>query len=150
MRADAVYVDSSVLVSFCLRDPVIRERVDSFLKGIPLWITSAISEVEIQSGIAFQFSNDPENQFRAEQNLNRLLFEFQILHSSADVLREARSMVRRYRLTPGLRTLDAIHLASASLWQREARDEGMELVFLTADRRQASSFTAEGFRGFLL
>jgi hypothetical protein len=69
-----------------------------------------------------------------------------ILQITFSVLVQARTLVRRHRSGIGLRTLDALHVASCA----EVRAQGVAIEYITADKRQHVAFTSEGFSGILL
>lgn len=60
----------------------------------------------------------------------------------------ARTLVRRHRAGIGLRTLDALHLATSIEIQAQLGAGTVE--YITADRRQHTAFMAEGFAGAFL
>ncbi len=64
------------------------------------------------------------------------------------VIGQARTLVRRHRSGIGLRTLDALHVASAA--EIQALLGAGTIEYITADRRQHLAFTAEGFAGSLI
>jgi predicted nucleic acid-binding protein len=141
-----VYLDSSVLVAIALGDPrgvkalaIVRTR-DS--------CTSAISSVECQAGLSFQYVAAPRGLPTAEQALDAILDRMLILQITLSVLVQARTLVRRHRSGIGLRTLDAIHVASCA--EVRAQIGAAAIEYITADRRQHVAFTSEGFSGILL
>jgi hypothetical protein len=51
----------------------------------------------------------------------------------------------------GLRSADAIHLATANEFKEAVGlDDDIRLEYLTSDRKQHQAFTAEGFEGLFL
>lgn len=141
-----VYLDSSVLVSIALRDKrgsqalAILGRRDAY--------TSALSQVECQSGLSFQYAGAPSGLPVAEKALNAVLARAQIIQITPAILAQARTLVRRHRAGLGLRTLDAVHLASCVEIRAQLGAGAVE--YITSDQRQHSAFTAEGFSGTLL
>lgn len=59
-----------------------------------------------------------------------------------EVISEARRLIEKYPL----RTLDALHLATAHRLRRVGSQTGAEWAFVTGDRRQESAARAEGWR----
>ena len=141
-----LYIDSSVLVSVTLGDQ--RGLQALAILGSRDAYTSELSAVECQSALSLSYSEAPGGLPAAEQVLNALLGRMQVIQLTSAVLRHARTLVRRYRSGIGLRTLDALHVASCSEVQAQLATDTIE--YLTADRRQHSAFTSEGFSGTLL
>jgi predicted nucleic acid-binding protein len=141
-----VYLDSSVLVAVALGDP--RGAQALAILGSRDACTSALAPVECQAGLSFQFATASGGLPAAEQALDVVFDRMWIIQLTPGVLVQARTLVRRHRSGIGLRTLDAIHVASCG----EVRTEvGVHAIdYITADRRQHVAFTAEGFRGSLL
>ena len=143
---DLLYLDSSVVVSMALGDQrgsqalAILDSRDS--------CTSELSAVECQAGLSFHYSETPGGLPAAEQVLNAILGRMQTIQVTSAVLSQARTLVRRHRSGIGLRTLDALHIASCTEVQAQLGAGSVD--YLTADRRQHSGFTAEGFSGVLL
>jgi predicted nucleic acid-binding protein len=141
-----VYIDSSVLVSIALGDP--RGFQALAILGSRDSCTSELSPVECQAGLSFQYAGASGGLPAAEQSLNTVLGRIQMIQVTSDVLRQARTLVRRHRSGIGLRTLDALHVASCTEVQAQLGAGTVE--YITADRRQHNAFTAEGFFGALL
>jgi predicted nucleic acid-binding protein len=141
-----VYLDSSVLVAIALGDP--RGSQALAILGPRDACTSELSAVECQAGLSFQYSTAPGGLPSAEQALNAILGRMQRIQVTAAVLGQARTLVRRHRSGIGLRTLDALHIASCAEVQAQLGAGAIE--YITADRRQHNAFTAEGFSGAYL
>lgn len=141
-----VYLDSSVLVAIALGDP--RGAQALAIVGSHDSCTSALSLVECQAGLSFQYAEAPGGLPAAEQAIDAVLSRTQIIQVTHTILVQARTLVRRHRSGIGLRTLDAIHVASCG----EVRAEigSMAIEYITADKRQHMAFTSEGFSGTLL
>jgi predicted nucleic acid-binding protein len=138
-----VYLDSSVLVAIALGEP--RGVQALAILGSRDSCTSALSAVECQAGLSFQYATAPGGLPAAEQALNAVLDRMQIIAVTSTVLVQARTLVRRYRSAIGLRTLDAIHVASCGEVRAQLGARAIE--YITADRRQHVAFTSEGFSG---
>jgi predicted nucleic acid-binding protein len=141
-----VYLDSSVLVSIALGDP--RGSQALAILGTRDSYASELSPVECQSGLSFQYASAPGGLPAAEQALNAVLGRVQMIQITSAVLNQARTLVRRHRSGIGLRTLDALHVASCVEIQAQLGAGTVE--YITADRRQHNAFTAEGFFGAFL
>jgi len=141
-----VYLDSSVLVAIALGDP--RGAQALAIVGSRDSCTSALSPVECQSGLSFQYATALGGLPAAEQALDVILDRMQIIQITPSVLIQARTLVRRHRSGIGLRTLDAIHVASCSEIRGEVGAGAIE--YITSDRRQHVAFTSEGFSGAFL
>jgi len=144
-----LYVDSSVVVSAALRQ---GQAIIFLEKNFPLYsyfATSELTHVEGQSGVSFQLSSLQKNPADFEQNLNQILAAMVCYTPNSLVIGIARSLVKRYRAGLGLRTLDSIHLATASIIRQGLGSQG-HIEYVTADRKQHEAFSVEGFLGTLL
>ena len=141
-----VYLDSSVLVAIALGDP--RGAQARLILGSRDSCTSAISHVECQAGLTFQYATVPSGLPAAEQALDAVLDRMWMIQVTSTVLVQARTLVRRHRSGIGLRTLDAIHVASCGEVRTQVGARAIE--YITADRRQHVAFTSEGFSGAFL
>jgi predicted nucleic acid-binding protein len=140
-----VYLDSSVLVAVALGDP--RGTQGLAILGSRDSCTSALAAVECQAGLSFQYATASGGLPEAERALDSVLDRMHIIQITTRVLVQARTLVRRHRSGIGLRTLDAIHVASCG----EVRSQiGGPIEYVTADRRQHTAFMSEGFSGTLL
>jgi len=96
----AVYLDSSALVKLVIQEAE-SAALRRFLRGRPIRVSSALARVEVMRAVCVQ---GPEAQRRAQAVLDRM----RLLRVDDDILAAAAV------LDPGiLRSLDAIHLASA-------------------------------------
>ena len=141
-----VYFDSSVLVAMALG--VARCSQAMAIVGRRDSCTSTLSPLECQAGLSFQCAAAPGGLPAAEQALDALLNRIYIIQLTFPVLLQARTLVRRHRVGIGLRTLDAIHVASCA--EIRAQVAGGAVEYITGDRRQHLAFTSEGFSGSLL
>jgi predicted nucleic acid-binding protein len=145
----SLYVDSSVIVSWAVRDSIRESKIiEGVQKFDRLW-SSDFSQVEAASGIAMEAQQRGFSSFEMEQNLNRLLQAIDLISVNDLVIGRARALVQQYRATHGLRSLDAIHVASAEVL-KTVHSRAEEVEFLTTDRRQAQVFTMLGWVGTLL
>jgi predicted nucleic acid-binding protein len=131
------YIDSSVVLRVVLGQP---DRLAEW-NEITTGVASGLVEVECLRTIdrlrhAVRLS--PEETALRREAVYRLLEAVEVVEPTSVVLRRAAQPLP----TP-LGTLDAIHLATASLWQ-EAR--GKQLVVATHDRALATAARASGFR----
>ncbi len=131
------YVDSSVLLRVLLGQPGRLNQWKSIIRGV----ASALVEVEClrtldRLRLRGRISND-ELAIRREA-VYRLTDEVEVLEPTDAILRRAANPMP----TP-LGTLDAIHLATALLWQ-EVRGE--RLVMATHDAALATAARASGMR----
>ena len=151
---ELLYVDSSVLVALALGDPKYSKRAWDEIHEFNEVASSELSVVECQAGVTAQLSSLKKAEMTAsvEQNLNRILAGLDLISINSLVLGQARALVKRYRVSVGLRTLDAIHLATANTLQQSLSVDRPEfqLHYLTADRRQHEAFSSEGLIGQLL
>lgn len=123
-----IYVDTSALLKLVKTDeaeaPAMRAYLRSF--GIPQLVSSTLLAVEARRGI---LRNDP----RALPRVDILLSDVEQLEMSAAVVETASRLP-----DPMLRSLDAIHLATALL-VRDDLD-----VLLTYDNRLAAAAASHG------
>src|SRR3989442_1104989 len=148
---NCLYIDASILVSIALNDPA---RVPKALRHIQKYdevMTSDLSRVECQAGISSQLADYPDFLVAAEQNMNRIMNRLLILSVTTSVVGIAKILIKRYRISIGLRSADAIHLATANEFKETAGPKpDFRLDYLTSDRRKHRAFTAEGFEGLIL
>lgn len=125
----AIYLDSSAIVKLVVREAE-SNSLRRFLRDHPVRVLSALARVEVVRAVR---SQGPEAQHRA----NELLGRVRLLRLDDEVLTAAGI------LAPGvLRSLDAIHLASAAVF-------GIELQGLvTYDRRMAEAAKLVGIATF--
>jgi len=149
--ASLLYIDSSVLVGLALGDPKFSRKAWELIRSFEEAATSELSVVECQAGVTSQAAvlKAPGQVPLLDQNLNRILASLSLIAISSLVLGHARALVKRYRVSVGLRSMDAIHLATANLLQQSlgANDPDFQLHYLTADRKQHEAFSSEGLIG---
>ncbi len=141
-----VYLDPSVLVAIALGDQ--RGTQALAIIGSRNSCTSAISPVECQAGLSSQYAAAPRGLPSAEKALESVLSRTLVIQVTDGVLVQARTLVRRYRTGIGLRTLDAIHVASCGEVRTQVGNSAIE--YITAEKRQHAAFMSEGFSGTLL
>ncbi len=146
-----LYLDSSILVSIALDDPLRGKQALEHIQQFDLAGTSLLSLVECQSGISFQLSQSPSLLVSAEQNINRLFETVEMINLNQQITHRARSLVKQYRVLLGLRSADAIHLACANeVRVNLENDPTFRIQYLTSDHRQHQAFTAEGYTGLYI
>jgi predicted nucleic acid-binding protein len=131
------YVDSSVALRLVLGQPGRLAEWQEVVTGV----ASGLVEVECLRTIdrlRLVAALSDEETARRREAVYRLLESFEVVEPTAVVLRRAAQPLP----TP-LGTLDAIHLATASLW-RESR--GKDIVIATHDRALGMAARASGFR----
>ena len=122
----AVYLDSSALVRWVVREPGWSELAD-YLRDRPIRVASRIADVEVRRAVARVPGLD------AERRLTRVLARVTKVELDAELATVAG------RLAPaGLRTLDAIHLVSAMAIG------GQLEALVTYDRRLADAAATLG------
>ncbi len=130
------YVDTSVILRVVLGEPnALREW-----RSIDIAVSSELARVEAlrtidRARIQLQLSDDEIAERR--QGVLQTLTGFHIAHVDAAVLERAADPFPTL-----VRTLDAIHLATALL----VRIEHESLVFATHDRQLATAARAVGFK----
>jgi predicted nucleic acid-binding protein len=147
-----LYIDSSVLVSLALFDSSRTREAQKKIAKFDIFTTSEIAVVECQAGLSTQLGSQVDTLIDAEQNLNQILASLLVYKVDSLVLGHARSLVKQYRASIGLRSLDAIHVATANMISQSFDGaKGTHILeYLTADRKQHGAFTAEGYLGTLI
>lgn len=133
------YFDTSALVKRYI-DEAGRREVLQLLRQHDC-VTSAVLPVELRSALRRRVSEGTLDASRLPEILKRVTADrayWTLVEIGADVLVAAETLVA----THPLRTLDAIHVASARLFA--ARVSTPELVFVSADKRQTDAAAAIG------
>ncbi len=135
---DALYLDSSLIVSLVIGE---AKRTEAFReydqKGVSIQ-SSFLTRVELQSAIGFL---PPQARPLADKGWTEFSSRVNFVEVSQDILSDSSLLVRAYRSSHGLRSLDAIHVATA-----RKLVELIPLLVLTADRRQYEVMAALGLR----
>lgn len=118
--ADVLYLDSSALVKLVVREPQ-SDALARFVDSRPDQVSSALARVEVVRAVRPQ---GPD----AVASAHRLLDGLRLIRLDDDLLDTAAHLD-----TPALRSLDAIHLASAL-----ALGKGLAAV-VSYDRRMAAA-----------
>jgi len=133
------YFDTSALIKRYV-DEAGRREVLQLLRRHD-GVTSALLPVELRSALRRRVSEGTLDKERVPEILKRFATDrafWAFVEVTRDVLATAETLVARHPL----RTLDAIHVASAQLFA--ARITASELIFVSADARQAAAATAVG------
>ena len=133
------YFDTSALVKRYI-DEVGRREVLRLLRQHDC-ITSAVVPVELRGALRRRVSEGTLDASRLPEILKRVTTDrayWTLVEVGADVLGAAETLVA----THPLRTLDAIHVASAQLFI--ARVSTLEMLFVSADKRQTDAAAAIG------
>lgn len=131
------FVDSSVALRMVLGQPGTLSEWDRILTGVASGLLEVeclrtIDRLRLAAGLS-----DEETALRREA-VYGIIAELEIVEPTGAVLRRAAQPLP----TP-LGTLDAIQLATATMW-RESR--GGDLTFMTHDRALALAARSSGFR----
>jgi predicted nucleic acid-binding protein len=130
------YVDASVMVRFVTSEPDRLEEVTTFDQKV----TSLIAEVECLRTVQ---KAQLAGEIDTDEFISRRQAVFALLRRMALVLPSRSILTRAGEPFPlPLKTLDAIHLATALQW-RERR--APDLVFATHDRQLGRAASALGF-----
>ncbi|MBI5528131.1 MAG: type II toxin-antitoxin system VapC family toxin [Deltaproteobacteria bacterium] len=134
------YFDTSVLVKRYIEEPG-SAQARRLLDGAHV-CTSAISRVEAASAFRRKYKMGEITEADFKEFLERFrkdreLFEF--VAATDEILERAEEMVAR----SAVRSLDAVHVASAAFLQEAA---GIRLPFITADDRQGEAAGAAGLK----
>jgi predicted nucleic acid-binding protein len=132
------YLDSSVALRVLLRAP------DS-LKNLSRWdlVTSDLLEVEVRR-VLHRLSLD---RALTAEHLALRIGELHLLLSAVDQVPISKAILNRAGgpMPTPVKTLDAIHLATALTWSEY---HGVEVLFLTHDRQLATAARACGLTAY--
>lgn len=133
------YFDTSALVKRYV-DEAGRREVLQLLRRNEC-VTSAVLPVELRSGLRRRVADGSLERARLPVVLNHVAADrpyWTLVDVGTDVLAVAETLVATYPI----RTLDAIHVASAQLFAGRVSMPG--LIFVSADKRQTETATAVG------
>ena len=133
------YFDTSALVKRYV-DEAGRREVLQLLRRSEC-VTSAVLPVELRSALRRRVSDGSLEESRLPVILMRVAADrryWTLIEVGTDVLAGAETLVAAYPI----RTLDAIHVASAQRFA--ARVSMPRLMFVSADKRQTATATAVG------
>jgi hypothetical protein len=133
------YFDASALVKRYI-DEEGRREVLQLLRRYEV-VTSAILSVELRSALRRRVSDGTLDAAQVPEILKRVATDrayWRLVEVASGVLAAAETLVAAHPL----RTLDAIHVASAQLFA--ARITAAELIFVSADARQTAAAAAVG------
>ncbi len=139
------YFDTSALVKRYVSEPGRRE-VLQLLRRHQL-VTSAILPVEVRSALRRRTSEGTLDATRLPEMLRRVAADrayWTLVAVGSEVLAGAETLIAAHPL----RTLDAIHVASAQLFR--SRVTTPEFIFVSADERQTAAAVAVGLTGRLI
>jgi predicted nucleic acid-binding protein len=135
-RLNACYLDSSALVRVLLREGELGAIEEAF-DGRP--VTSALAELEVRAAISKRWRDGDLSEAGRDRGLDQaesgLFQSVTLLDLSRVVLTIARDLVVRF----SIRSLDAIHLATAVRFERQATPNDISFQFCSADIRQAGA-----------
>ncbi len=139
------YYDTSALLPLYLEEPVTEAAQEALTRDFGQLVTSVLALVEVQATLARHQREGSLNAAQSEAVMARLSHDLdgapRRLELGEAVLDEAIRLLR-VQLSPPLRTLDALHIASCL-------DYGTR-GFVTADRQQAQFARALGLEVALL
>jgi uncharacterized protein len=133
------YFDTSALVKRYVDEPG-RRQVQQLLRRHDC-VTSAILPVELRSALRRRVAERTLDSSRVSEILKRVAADRAyrtVIEVGTEVLSGAEALVSVH----SLRTLDAIHVASAQLFA--ARLSIFNLMFVSADKRQTEAASAIG------
>jgi predicted nucleic acid-binding protein len=121
-----LYLDSSVVVAWLLREPGRLPDPDSLDEAF----ASSLIELEVSRALRRQLAE----RRLAQEDLDRLLDAAQVWFGRIGIVPLTRAVLRRAAgpFPTAVRALDAIHLATALMWRE---DTGDEVTFLTHDHQ---------------
>lgn len=132
----ATYIDSSAFLRLIMKQGDVS-AVEHALGVNP--ISSMLAGLEIRAAIFKQWHDGQISEAERDTLLavseERILANLALLDLGSDTVSEARNVAARH----SLRTLDALHVATAIRANRYLRRRGARLEFVTADRRQSEA-----------
>ena len=135
----ATYLDSSALVRLIVREGDVGD-VEAAMHQGPT--SSVLAKLEMQAAIYKRWHDRLIDAAARDGFLAGVASDIEPVLAftplDGGVFVEARAVVQSY----SLRTLDAIHLATARIVERRAKRHGARFHFCTADRRQAAAAEA--------
>ena len=133
------YFDTSALVKRYIDEPGRREVLRLFRRNE--CVTSAVLPIELRSGLRRRVSEGSIDAARLPAILQHVALDrayWTLVDVGNEVLAGAEKLVTTY----SVRTLDAIHIASAQLFAARGSIPG--LTFVSADKRQTETAVAVG------
>ena len=133
------YFDTSALVKRYVDEPGRREVLQLLRRNE--CVTSAVLPVELQSGLRRRVAEGSLDAARLPAILKHVAADrpyWTLIEVGTDVLAGAETLVA----THPIRTLDALHVASAQLFAARISMPG--LTFVSADKRQTETAVAVG------
>ena len=133
------YFDTSALVKRYVDEPGRREVLQLLRQNE--CVTSAVLPVELRSGLRRRVADGSLDAARLPAILKHVAADrpyWTLVEVGTDVLAGAETLVAAHPI----RTLDAIHVASAQLFAARISMPG--LTFVTADKRQTETVVAVG------
>ena len=133
------YFDTSALFKRYVEEPGRREVLQLLRRHE--CVTSALLPVEVRSALRRRIADGTLDTRRASEILKRFAADrtyWTMVAVTGEVLTAAEALAA----THPVRTLDALHVASAQLFQ--ARMTTAELIFVSADARQSEAAFAVG------
>jgi predicted nucleic acid-binding protein len=127
------YFDTSVLVKNYIREP--GSTAVRRLLGTYEFVSSAIAPIELHSAVRRRHRQGEITRRHYTAILSRVRKDrdfWQLVEPASQVLVKAEQLVSAYNI----RTLDAVHLASAVVLQDTL---GVPIPFITADERQLAA-----------
>ncbi|MDA8066805.1 MAG: PIN domain-containing protein [Thermaerobacter sp.] len=137
-RLTVTCLDSSAIIRLCTGEGDLAP-VERAMAGVP--VVSTVAAVEVPAAIFARFHRGmmPEEERERLFGIGgRILDGTSQVGLTAAVRQEALAICRRFLL----RTMDAIHLGTAMVVERQVRRHGGMLRFCTADLRQAQAAAA--------
>ncbi len=133
------YFDASALIKRYVDEPGRREVLQLLRRHE--CVTSAVLPVEARSALRRRVGEGTLDAERVPEILKRFAAD-RTFWTLVEVRSEVLAAAERLVATHPLRTLDAIHVASAQLFA--ARIASPELIFVSADARQTAAAAAAG------
>ena len=133
------YFDTSALIKRYVDESGRREILQLFRRST--CVTSAVLPVELRSALRRRAAEGSLEGARLPAILKHVAADrayWTLVEVGTDVLAAAEALVAAYPI----RTLDAIHVASAQLFAARASTPG--LLFVSADKRQTETAVAVG------
>jgi predicted nucleic acid-binding protein len=137
----SAYFDTSALVKRYVDEPGRREVLKLLRRHN--CVTSVVLPVEFRSALRRRVLDDSLDASHVSKILERFAVDrafWTLVEATSEVLTAAEALVAAHPL----RTLDAIHVASAQVFA--TRLAAIEWIFVSADKRQAAAAAAIGMK----
>lgn len=137
------YFDTSALLKKYILEKGSQKVLALFEEESDLVLTSKIASLEAFHGITRKAKEEklsPKTLSKLLRQLEKDFNDFELVEINSELFKRAKELIQKYLL----KTLDAIHLASALL----LKEEGLEACFISCDLAQLKAARSCGLKVF--